>query len=302
MDTPYSLIRLDQTYSTQEIARAGFSGSPVLVIADRQTAGRGRGGSEWLTAPMGLAASLAFRHRGHPLPTIPLTAGVAAIRVVSGMVERESAVGRRESAVGRRESAVGSRASAVGSHPPEGSAWGVPGGHPPAKFGDGHPPAGSSWGAPGGHPPAESSWGVPGGHPPAKLKWPNDVMVGDRKVGGILSEAVGEVVVVGLGLNLWWPDPPAGMAALFPDRPRSATTQEMGELWAGELLGLLSSDDWPLGEYREMCGTVGETITWEPGGSGMAKGVADDGGLIVESGGESLVLRSGAVRHVRVGG
>lgn len=266
MDTPYSLIRLDQTYSTQEIARAGFSGSPVLVIADRQTAGRGRGGSEWLTAPMGLAASLAFRHRGHPLPTVPLTAGVAAIRVVSGIVERLSAVGHR--------------ASAIGSRPAAESVWGVPGNDPPAR----------------------SSWGVPGGHPPAQLKWPNDVMVGDRKVGGILSEAVGEVVVVGLGLNLWWPDPPTGMAALFADRPPSATTQEMGELWAGELLGLLSSDDWPLGEYRELCGTVGEMITWEPGGLGMATGVADDGGLIVESGGETLVLRSGAVRHVRVGG
>ncbi len=264
MDTPYSLIRLDQTHSTQEIARAGFSGSPVLVVADRQTAGRGRGGSEWLTAPMGLAASLAFRHRGHPLPTVPLTAGVAAIRVVTGIVDRLSAVGHR--------------ASGVGSQPAEG------------------------WGVPGGHPPAQSPWGVSVGHPPAKLKWPNDVMVGDRKVGGILSEAVGEVVVVGLGLNLWWPEPPAGMGALFAERPPSATTQEMGELWAGELLGLLSADYWPMGEYREMCGTVGETITWEPGGSGMATGVADDGGLIVESGGETLVLRSGAVRHVRVGG
>lgn len=256
MDTPYSLIRLDQTYSTQEVARAEFSGSPLLVLADRQTAGRGRSGAAWLTAPMALAASLVFRHRGHRLTTVPLTAGVAAIRAVTG---------------------IGHRPSAEGDHAPGESSWGVPGGQPLAQL----------------------KWGVSGGQPPAQLKWPNDLVVGDDKAGGILSEAVGEVVVVGLGLNLWWPDPPAGMAALFADRPPSSTTQEMGERWAGELLGLLSADDWPLGEYRQMCGTVGQSITWEPGGSGMAVGVANDGGLIVESGGETLVLRSGAVRHVR---
>ncbi len=53
------------------------------------------------------------------------------------------------------------------------------------------------------------------------LKWPNDLMVGERKLGGILAEALpdgtGEgsaeidgkapAVVVGLGLNVGWPPP-----------------------------------------------------------------------------------------------
>jgi BirA family biotin operon repressor/biotin-[acetyl-CoA-carboxylase] ligase len=37
----------------------------------------------------------------------------------------------------------------------------------------------------------------------ARLKWPNDVLVGDGKVGGILSERLGDgAVVVGVGVNV----------------------------------------------------------------------------------------------------
>src|SRR5450759_2046760 len=36
----------------------------------------------------------------------------------------------------------------------------------------------------------------------ARLKWPNDVLVGPAKLGGILAEAAGDAVVVGIGLNV----------------------------------------------------------------------------------------------------
>jgi BirA family biotin operon repressor/biotin-[acetyl-CoA-carboxylase] ligase len=34
------------------------------------------------------------------------------------------------------------------------------------------------------------------------IKWPNDIMVGDRKVGGILLEGTGGALIVGIGINL----------------------------------------------------------------------------------------------------
>ena len=34
------------------------------------------------------------------------------------------------------------------------------------------------------------------------LKWPNDVLVGERKVAGLLAEVVGDAVVLGVGLNV----------------------------------------------------------------------------------------------------
>src|SRR5207245_10110877 len=36
----------------------------------------------------------------------------------------------------------------------------------------------------------------------AELKWPNDVLVDDRKLGGILVERVDSAVVIGIGLNV----------------------------------------------------------------------------------------------------
>ncbi len=52
---------------------------------------------------------------------------------------------------------------------------------------------------------------------PASLKWPNDVLAGAAKLGGILAEAAGDAVVVGVGLNVsTGPDelPPPGPGAL----------------------------------------------------------------------------------------
>jgi BirA family biotin operon repressor/biotin-[acetyl-CoA-carboxylase] ligase len=42
--------------------------------------------------------------------------------------------------------------------------------------------------------------GVAGVH--ADLKWPNDVLIGGRKVAGVLCESAGSQVVVGIGLNV----------------------------------------------------------------------------------------------------
>ena len=69
--------------------------------------------------------------------------------------------------------------------------------------------------------------------------------------------------------------------------------------WAVEFLGLLESPPWPRDEYRRCCVTLGQEIRWDPDGRGTAIGIADDGGLIVSSAGQELVLRSATVRHVR---
>lgn len=81
MDTPYALVSLEETTSTQDEARSRFAGSPLLVVAGRQTAGRGRSGSAWETAPMALAASIAFSTEW-PADTwgrIPLVAGLSVL-------------------------------------------------------------------------------------------------------------------------------------------------------------------------------------------------------------------------------
>jgi BirA family biotin operon repressor/biotin-[acetyl-CoA-carboxylase] ligase len=132
------------------------------------------------------------------------------------------------------------------------------------------------------------------------LKWPNDLIAGGRKVGGVLVEAAGSLVVTGLGLNLWWPDPPEGIGAVFEDDPGEAAARSLAEGWAESFLDRLGRPpgEWSRDEYRAMSVTIGTDIAWDPAGAGRAVDVAEDGALVVEAGGGLVTLRSGEVRNV----
>jgi len=140
----------------------------------------------------------------------------------------------------------------------------------------------------------------------AQLKWPNDILAGPAKLGGILAEAAGGAVVVGIGLNVSTEPaelPPPGPGALpatslrillspgaDPGPTREALLIEIlaaAERWyrawqqAGgdpERCGLRA-------EYTRLCGTIGRQVRVElPGGqlcSGLAVGVDSDGRLLV---------------------
>ncbi len=131
------------------------------------------------------------------------------------------------------------------------------------------------------------------------LKWPNDVLADGVKVGGILVERSGDVTVIGLGLNLWWPTPPEGMGALFAEDPGEEAHAEIGALWGAELMEALDREGWEIDEYRRSCATIGHDITWEPDGAGRTVDVADDGALVVETSAGREALYSGAVTHLR---
>lgn len=134
----------------------------------------------------------------------------------------------------------------------------------------------------------------------AALKWPNDVFFGDLKVGGILVERSSDVVVIGMGLNLWWPNAPGGAGAIYEEDPGPERHAEIGGLWGAELMRVLDSDGWPLDDYRESSVTLGKEVTWEPDGAGRAVEISPDGGLVVElDNGELKTLYSGAIRQLR---
>lgn len=135
--------------------------------------------------------------------------------------------------------------------------------------------------------------------PGATLKWPNDVLIDDTKVGGILVEQSAGVTVIGLGLNLWWPDAPSGSGAVFEDDPGGSAHLQLAGLWGAELMDLCVESGWPRTEYLRACVTVGRDITWQPDGAGRAVGVADDGALVVETVAGMETVHSGAVHHVR---
>ena len=123
-----------------------------------------------------------------------------------------------------------------------------------------------------------------------QLKWPNDVVLGGRKLAGVLCEARWEgatpvYVVVGLGLNVVNPIPPslAEQAVALADRAAGATVSDLAQplaeaiSTAGLAAGPLSAEelaawarrDWLLG--RPVSGAL----------SGTAAGIAPDGALLV---------------------
>ncbi|MGA7272352.1 MAG: hypothetical protein WB239_14870, partial [Acidimicrobiia bacterium] len=108
-------------------------------------------------------------------------------------------------------------------------------------------------------------------------------------------------VVVGLGVNLYWPAPPPGVAALESVDPGPDLGPSLARGWAEGLLEMMGrpAGEWPSRRYRAACSTIGQEITWEPAGRGVAVDVDDNGGLVVETEAGQMVLTSGAVRHVR---
>jgi BirA family transcriptional regulator, biotin operon repressor / biotin---[acetyl-CoA-carboxylase] ligase len=147
------------------------------------------------------------------------------------------------------------------------------------------------------------------------LKWPNDVLVDDRKVAGILTERIergGEAVaVVGVGLNV-----SSTRAELPVESATSLALSGAGEVDRGDLLvSLLGSfarryDAWTVAAggglreaYAAACSTLGRGVRVDlPAGeplTGVAVDVDGDGRLLVDDGHRVRVLGAGDVVHVR---
>lgn len=114
----------------------------------------------------------------------------------------------------------------------------------------------------------------------ARIKWPNDLLVGDAKLAGLLAQVAGDAVVVGLGLNVGWA--PEGAARLGDGiDPLMVLGRILSEL--DELAAFTNAE--LLAVYRKASATVHRRVRAElPGGAvleGRAVDVADDGRLIV---------------------
>lgn len=198
-------VRLASVTSTQEVARDLPIGS--VVVADHQTAGRGRLARQW-EAPPGSALLASFVLEPHPL--LSLAAGVAA-------------------------------AVACG--------------------------------------------------PDVRLKWPNDLMLRGRKLGGILVEVGAGKAVVGIGINLT--SAPPGAARLGRQR------DELLERLQAELSAwTTASGSRILERWRQLSVTLGRHVRVElPGHTfeGTAQDIAEDGALVVDG----QRVGAGDVIHLR---
>ena len=227
------IVRLDVVTSTQSVAfELADNGAPdrTVVVADTQTAGRGRRGRHWSDEPRAsLLASIVVRPRlaFRDLPKLSLATGVAVADAV------EAAAGLA-----------------------------------------------------------------------VRLKWPNDLVVGGRKIAGILLESrvsTEALVVVGVGVNL-------GQHRFPHELSSSATSVELetGQTVERDVMlqaVLAAFDAWRARLEREgfapvrerwlaLTDTVGRRVTVD-GRVGVAVDLDGDGALVIRD--------AGGVQHVVAG-
>jgi BirA family transcriptional regulator, biotin operon repressor / biotin---[acetyl-CoA-carboxylase] ligase len=238
------LLLLDEVTSTNDVARTlAEEGAPhgTAVLADRQTAGRGRQGRSWHSPPgVGIWLSLVLRPAHLCAELLSLRVGLAAARALTPFAS-----------------------------------------------------------------PAELT-----------LKWPNDLLVGGRKLGGVLCEAAWEgqnarFVIAGVGVNALqeaddFPEEIRGVATSLAEVAGAAPERlaAAGAL-ASALAGLHGLERARLdpAELRELEGRdalKGRRVSVESAGGsleGIALGISTEGALrLREPGGRVHAVAAGSVR------
>lgn len=145
----------------------------------------------------------------------------------------------------------------------------------------------------------------------AVLKWPNDVLVDERKICGILCEAVtggsAPLAVAGMGLNVdlsagQLPVPTATSVRLEGSTAAATTIAAAVLASLEEWFGRWEAGDDVAGAYRVRCATIGRAVevhTADGVVSGRALGVDDSGALLVEHRDGVRAFVAGDVVHVR---
>ena len=145
------------------------------------------------------------------------------------------------------------------------------------------------------------------------LKWPNDLLVGEAKLAGVLAETefTGATcaVVVGLGLNVAWPGPPTVQGTCLEDLAGEPVDRRrlLGTLLDAlsprrDLLDRADGRRELAAEMRRRCVTLGRRIRVElvaEAVSGIATEIDDAGRLIIETPEGPRTVTAGDVVHLR---
>jgi BirA family biotin operon repressor/biotin-[acetyl-CoA-carboxylase] ligase len=148
----------------------------------------------------------------------------------------------------------------------------------------------------------------------AVLKWPNDILVDGRKLGGLLVELVGGAAVIGIGLNvstraeelpvesatsLLLAGGETDRESLLKEVLRALARRYSTWRWSGDAASVLPA-------YRERCETIGSEVELDLPGGEMVRGTAVDvddmGRLVIAEAqtGEQRTFLVGDVTHARL--
>lgn len=146
-----------------------------------------------------------------------------------------------------------------------------------------------------------------------KIKWPNDIIVGSKKLVGILTEMSAEFdgveyIVTGIGINADHASFPKEIAhkatSIFIETGIHIDKNEFLACVINQIESDFTANDMKLSdkaikEYTKLCATIGRSVSFTRKGqnvSGTAVGVNGNGELIVRlSDGEDFIVNSGEV-------
>jgi BirA family biotin operon repressor/biotin-[acetyl-CoA-carboxylase] ligase len=138
-----------------------------------------------------------------------------------------------------------------------------------------------------------------------RCKWPNDLMAGESKVGGILGEAEVEAgrighVVLGIGVNLAEPEDVAGAGAIGNVDEEALLTDFLRRFRSM----IEGSPEEILSRWRAVSATLGRRVEATTVGGDTARGVAADldetGALLIETDEGPVRVAFGEIRYLGV--
>jgi BirA family transcriptional regulator, biotin operon repressor / biotin---[acetyl-CoA-carboxylase] ligase len=142
----------------------------------------------------------------------------------------------------------------------------------------------------------------------AGLKWPNDLVVADRKLAGLLAERDGDALVVGSGCNTNWDAFPAELAdtatACNLEAGHDVDRDALLDAYLVTFAGYLDAPEIVADAYRRGLVTLGRQVRVERTAQSPLVGEAvrvDDAGALVVRDAEDIehVILAGDVVHLR---
>lgn len=133
---------------------------------------------------------------------------------------------------------------------------------------------------------------------PARIKWPNDILIGLSKVGGILVEKKGPVIMAGMGVNICSAPESSLRENFFHIKSgclsESGVNLEPSDLWTlvfeqikGRIPGMMSDPLAVVEDTGAVLAFKGETVvleeTGDTDGPGRILGIDAQGRLIIET-------------------
>lgn len=142
----------------------------------------------------------------------------------------------------------------------------------------------------------------------AELKWPNDVVVGHppKKIAGILAEIVGDMVVIGTGMNVTAAPVPGAtcMAECGGSTDRVALSATLAGALRQRVAQWREEPESLQGEYSAACSTIGQVVHVELERDrlvGQALGIDSEGHLLVRDiSGIEHIVTAGDVVHATI--